>query len=41
MISEIEHFFNCISKSTKPKTDGSYAQKIVKILENIEKSISN
>lgn len=37
---EIEHFFNCVSKKIKPKTDGLYAQKILKILEKINKTVS-
>ena len=39
--SEIEHFFNCILKKKKPKTDGLYAQKILRTLEKIDNAISN
>lgn len=37
MVNELQHFFSCLRKNINPKTDGSYAQKIVKILEKIDK----
>lgn len=36
---EVEHFLNCLHKKVKPKTDGFYAQKISKIISEIEKKI--
>ena len=41
MVSELTHFFDCIKKNKKPLTDGYYAYKIIKILEDSSKLISN
>lgn len=37
---EMKHFIECVSKRTKPKTDGEEALTVLKVLEQAEKSIS-
>ena len=37
MVTELNHFFSCIKNKKNPITDGLYAQKIVKILEDADR----
>jgi hypothetical protein len=36
MVNELNHFFSCIKNKKDAITNGFYAQKIVKILEDID-----
>jgi len=39
--NQVKHFLDCISNSKKPITDGYGGLKVIKILENAEKSLKN
>lgn len=39
--NQVKHFLDCISNNKKPITDGYEGLKVVKILENAEKSLKN
>ena len=41
MVNELNHFFSCIKNRKNPITNGFYAQKILKLLENIDNKSKN